>query len=400
MAGVRVGVHPAVFRLHRVDRFLDGAAHHDAAQRQVAGGHALGERADVGLDVPVAGGEPLARPAEAGDHLVGDEQHLVPVADLAHEREVVVGRIEHAAAAVDRLGDERRDRVGAFADDRFFQQARGGLARGLARLATLLAVRIAGRDVHEAGHARLEHLPVGGHAGGAHRLQRHAVVGVLARDDLHLVRLALGLPVEARRLERRLVGLGAAGREEDALHVAGELDQLGGQRDGRDAGGADVAREVGELLHLGRRGVGQLGAAVTDVDVPQAREPVDHLVAADVLDHRAAAADVDDRLGVVDRMVERMDQVILVGLDQLGGGHRHRTILPGEDIIEAGRPAGARGGSRHRESPELPRGARGIGRATPMRDDHRSSVTIARRRSKLYPSSRSRTGRSSASSSR
>ena len=50
-----------------------------------------------------------------------------------------------------------------------------------------------------------------------------------------------------------------------------------------------------------------------------------HLVAADVLHHGAAAAHVDDGLGVVDRVVERMDQVILVGLDQLGGGHRHRN---------------------------------------------------------------------------
>ena len=37
----------------------------------------------------------------------------------------------------------------------------------------------------------------------------------------------------------------------------------------------------------------------------------------------AATADVDDRLRVVDRVVERMDQVVLIGLDELGGGQRH-----------------------------------------------------------------------------
>ena len=110
--------------------------------------------------------------------------------------------------------------------------------------------RDSGRDVEEAGHARLEHLPVGRHAGGAHRLQRDAVVGLLARDDLDLVGLALRLPVEARRLERRLVRLGAAAGEEDGLHVrVGERRRA--WRPAAIAGmfdGAGVGREVGELL--------------------------------------------------------------------------------------------------------------------------------------------------------
>ena len=86
---------------------------------------------------------------------------------------------------------------------------------------------------------------------------------------------------------------------------------------------ADVGREVREVLHLGGRRVGELRTPVTDVDVPEPGEPVDVLVASDLLDHRAAAADVDHRLGVVDGMVKRMDQVILIGLDELSGGHRH-----------------------------------------------------------------------------
>jgi hypothetical protein len=40
-------------------------------------------------------------------------------------------------------------------------------------------------------------------------------------------------------------------------------------------------------------------------------------------DGRAATRDVDDRLGVVDRVMQRMDQVVLIGLDELSGGHRH-----------------------------------------------------------------------------
>ena len=198
--------------------------------------------------------EPPAGAAEAGDDLVGDEEHLVPVADLAHEREVVVGGIDHAAAAVDGLGDEGGHRVRPLAQDRLLEEPRRRLAGRLAGLAALLPIGVAGRDVDEARHPRLEHLPVGGHAGGAHRLERDAVVAVEARDDLGLVRLALGLPVEARGLERRLVGLGAAGGEEHRLHVLGrELDELVGQLDRRQVDGAGVAGVVGQLAASARR---------------------------------------------------------------------------------------------------------------------------------------------------
>ena len=65
--------------------------------------------------------EPASRAAEAGDHFVGDQQHVVLVADLADAREVVGGRDDDAAGALHRLGDERRDGVGAFAQDRLFE---------------------------------------------------------------------------------------------------------------------------------------------------------------------------------------------------------------------------------------------------------------------------------------
>ena len=46
-------------------------------------------------------GEPVTCPAKTGDHFVGDEEDLVLVAHLAHQREVVVGRVDDAAPAVD-----------------------------------------------------------------------------------------------------------------------------------------------------------------------------------------------------------------------------------------------------------------------------------------------------------
>jgi hypothetical protein len=62
-------------------------------------------------------GEPSPRAAEAGDDLVGDEENVVAIADLTHEGKVVVGRVEHAATPVYRLGDEGGDGVRAFADN-------------------------------------------------------------------------------------------------------------------------------------------------------------------------------------------------------------------------------------------------------------------------------------------
>src|SRR5207244_10757835 len=52
VARVGVRVHPAVLGLHRVHRVLDRLRDHDPAEREIARGDALGEREDVGLDVP------------------------------------------------------------------------------------------------------------------------------------------------------------------------------------------------------------------------------------------------------------------------------------------------------------------------------------------------------------
>ena len=54
----------------------------------------------VGHDVPVVDREPPAGAAEAGHHLVGDQQDAVAVADLAHALEVAVGRDEDPVGAV------------------------------------------------------------------------------------------------------------------------------------------------------------------------------------------------------------------------------------------------------------------------------------------------------------
>ena len=63
--------------------------------------------------------------AEAGDHFVGGQQHLVLVADRADAGEVVGRRHDHAADALDRLGEEHRDRLGALPQDRLLELVGG-----------------------------------------------------------------------------------------------------------------------------------------------------------------------------------------------------------------------------------------------------------------------------------
>src|SRR5438128_195173 len=108
---------------------------------------------------------------------------------------------------------------------------------------------------------------------------------------------------------------------------------------------------------------GTLRAPMPHIDVPEPREPVDVLVAADVPDRRAAPADIDDRLRVLGGMVERMDQVLLVGLHELGGGQRHSPLLE----VTGGQRPGEPGGSRRAGSRRRAAAARDTSTPTPAR---------------------------------
>src|SRR5438132_13545190 len=96
-------------------------------------------------------------------------------ADLTDLRPVVVGRVDHAATAVNGLADERRDRIGALAQGCLLELARGGLPHALAGLGAVEPIVVARLDVDDARSAWLEHLSVGVHPGCAPRL--HEGVG-------------------------------------------------------------------------------------------------------------------------------------------------------------------------------------------------------------------------------
>ncbi len=85
----------------------------DAGQRQPAG-QALADAHDVGLDAVVLARPHRAGAADAGLHLVDDEQDAVLVAQPAQVGEPAGGRHDVAALALDRLDEDGGDvaRVG------------------------------------------------------------------------------------------------------------------------------------------------------------------------------------------------------------------------------------------------------------------------------------------------
>src|SRR5262245_27575042 len=66
-------------------------------QRRESAAEALGSTQDVGHHAEGLGREQVARPAGAGDDLVEDEQHVVAVADLAEDRQVLRRRVDDPA---------------------------------------------------------------------------------------------------------------------------------------------------------------------------------------------------------------------------------------------------------------------------------------------------------------
>src|SRR5207245_1121036 len=89
MPGVRVAVaqHP---RAAVPEGLADTRTADDDAERKVPGRDALRSDDEVGLDAVAVAAEPRAETAEAGDHLVGDEQHVVIATESLHLRPVAI----------------------------------------------------------------------------------------------------------------------------------------------------------------------------------------------------------------------------------------------------------------------------------------------------------------------
>ena len=314
MGAVGVGVHPGGVR--RVHDVRDLVADADAAEREVTRGDRLGELDHVRLHPPVLEAEHPSGAPEPRDHLVGDEEDVVLVADLADAREVVVLRDDHAARPLHGFGDEHGHRVGAFAENRLLELVRGrdSLAHPLR---CPVAVGVGRGDVHEARHPGLEHRPVCGDSGCGHRGQGDPVVAPLARDDLGLVRLAPKLPVVAGHLEVAVARFAAAGGEIEAVDVRiGDGGEALGELDRTRVGAPRIPGCIGKLRHLRGGRIHQLPASVAGGVVPEPREAIDESVAVGVDELRPLAADPDLSAGMRGRAVQGVNEMFLIAEDE------------------------------------------------------------------------------------
>ena len=265
-----------------------------AAHRDVGRGQCLGHGDDVRLVAVALAAEVVAEPAPGADHLVGDQQDVVLVADLPDALEVALLRRDAAACVLQRLEDHGAHRLRPLEEDPLLD-----LVRGPERIAVLwpaIAVRV--RNVNPAWCERLELAPKRRDAGGAESPKGGAVVRDLARDQLGLQGVSPGAVIAPRQLDRRLDGLGSAVGEEDPVQVARRQ-----RRDPRrqlDRAGVGVApdRDEVELLDLRRHRIAELAAAVTRVDAEERREAVEIAFAVVIPDVAPLTANDDGDLVV------------------------------------------------------------------------------------------------------
>ena len=223
----------------------------------------------------------------------------------------------------------------------FSAPARGSSLRAAARAERFR--RFAGRcfaeeirliDVHDVLDLRRHLLVHVAHPAERAAGDRRAVIAVLARDHVFLLRLALHAPVLVHEPQHGVVAFRAAVAVEEVVE-AGRRDfrEHRGKLDHRRVRGLEERVVERQFLDLAIRGVGEFLAAVADVHAPEAGHPVDHLVAVGVPqvdavglhDHAAACAvqrtHVGERVDVV-RGVERAVFGGRAGLRRTGSGGR------------------------------------------------------------------------------
>ena len=143
------------------------------------------------------------------------------------------------------------------------------------------------------------------------------MVGLIAGDDLDLVRLSLHLPVEAYGLEGRFARLGASAGEEGHVQVAiSDLRKAIGQLDGRYIGGAHIGRAIGQGLHLVRGGLRQLSPAMAHHHVPEARKAIDIAFSVHIVQINPFPQHKDQGLLMITGMIKGMDEMLLILLHQ------------------------------------------------------------------------------------
>ena len=296
--------------------------HHDAAQRDVAAGHRLGKSHQIGAVTKLLKGEPIPEAAEGADDLVADQQNAVFVNDALDLMPIGRRRDDDSAGPLHRLGDERRHLLRPQREDSLLQPAGGTQAELVAAFARTPQLKMVGLlDMGDVGNRQVT---LGMHA--AHAAQRRtghgaAVVGVVAADDDLALRLAEQVPVAPHHAHVRVVAFAAAGRIENMLeaapaHLRRQAGEARRQRHCGHIGGLEKAVVKRQRHHLLVRSVGQLPAAVSDIDTPQPTHGIEQAVALGVPDIDIVSLRDDTRTAgrEVFEVGEGMQEVLVVEL--------------------------------------------------------------------------------------
>src|SRR5262249_19639053 len=156
-------------------------------------------------DAEIVGAERRAEAAEGGDHLIEDEQDVVPGSDRGEALEIALGRDQHAGRAGDRLDDHGGD-GGGVVQGRETVKIVGKLG---AMLWLAAAEGVAGEIVRvayvvDAREQRTKPFAVVGDAADRGAAEIDAVIATFAADQARLRGVALCPVISERDLERGL----------------------------------------------------------------------------------------------------------------------------------------------------------------------------------------------------
>ena len=285
--------------------------HRNRRDGEVARRQSLGHCDDVGLHAHAFMAPHIAGAAKATDNLVADHEDTVFAADRLDLWPVVGGRDDDTAGTLHRFADEGGDVFRADFNDFVLYGLRAGGAEifGAHVAAFIIPIRLADmfdtRDRHLAFdvHALIVHHL---HSAKADARYGRAMIGVAAAYENGAAGVALHLPIMADHAQDGVVCFAARCVEEHmrqaVLRQAGDFlcEQHRGRRSGFEEGVVER-----QFQHLVACDVGQFGAAIADIDTPQARHAVEDAVAVAIIDvaavgmgDNAAAAQVFDFLPV------------------------------------------------------------------------------------------------------
>ena len=280
------------------------------SQRKVSGGEALGDRHHIGLDAVFFQCPPGAGAARAAHDLVGDHDHPVLVADLAHAPGIALRRGNAAAGSTHHgLEDEGADILRPHAQDLVFEFLRTRLAHSIRCRARNRAIGVDRRQVRDVEQRALEGALPFEEAGDGKSAKRVAVPGALAGDETPAAHVALGRVILQRELHAAL----------DRLRPASHIDHV------VQRAAAAAADDLGQLLQ-------RVGGEIIAIAMRDAVElTLDRLVhflvrMADAIDSGAARA-VDVALAVYVMDIGTLGpgdlRKVTRGMDMLGsvGGH-------------------------------------------------------------------------------